>query len=389
MAGCITRAFRFVGNRLFRRRVEAGNERLDIDKGPKDTERLSEDEGPKSPDEDPANTGHTYSRFEELPLDIFVLIIPDLPVVSKTCLALSCKAFYELLRSALNDKSLAWPRYLASPSPCREASFGSALSLPRNELLLKLQDDRWLYCSSCLKLHPHGHFPRGAYRMPASQRPCIKLPYGGIVDLCACLALTHSNAVRLAEWIETGRPGEDLHQNIRREFRLVEFHLGMLRSKRPVLVHKCSATSRPNASLALATMVTLNADSHLVVKTQYVVSWSEPCTDLEHDSVFYPRWYRMHRDTQSIALCPHTKALVLPYGTHPPHLPGLTRRDTCGVCDTKIPLLLVTEDGDHHLIQTERNLGPMQNGRNKDFLEGDNYDRWQRGSRLADNDLEN
>ncbi|KAL2789067.1 hypothetical protein BJX66DRAFT_352281 [Aspergillus keveii] len=318
-----------------------------------------------------------------------VLNLYYLPVVSKACLALSCKSFYGLLRSALNDKSLAWLRYLASPSPCREASFGSARSLPRNELLLKLEDDRWLYCSSCLKLHPHSHFSRLASRLPPYQRPCIKLPYGGIVDLCACLALTHSDAARLAEWIETGRPGKDLHQNIRREFRLVEFQLGMPRSKRPVLVHKCSATSRPNASLALATMVTLSADSHLVVKTQYVVSWSEPCTDLEHDPAFYPGGYRMRRDTQSIALCPHTKALVLSYGPHPPHLPGLTHRDTCGVCDTKIPLLLVTEDGDHHLIQTERNLGPMQNGRNKDFLEGDNYDRWQRGSRLADNDLEN
>jgi hypothetical protein len=378
MADCITRAFRFVGNRVFRRRVEAGNERLDRDKGPKDTARLSEDEGPESPDKDSTNTDHTYSRFEELPLDIFVLIIPDLSVVSKACLALTCKAFDGLLRSALNDKNLAWPRYLASLSPCREVSFGSALSLPRNELLLKLQDDRWLYCSSCLKLHPHGHFPSGAYRMPASQRPCIKLPYGGIVDLCACLALTHSDAVRLAEWIETRRPGEDLHQNIRREFRLVDFQVGMLRSKRPVLVHICSATSGPGASLALATMVTLNADSHFVVKTQYVVSWSDPCTDLEHNSAFYPRWYQMPRDTQPIALCPHTKALVLPYGPHPPHLPGLTRRDTCGVCDTKVPVLLVTEDRDHHLIQSERILGPMQTDPTQDFGKGDNYDCWHR-----------
>ncbi|KAL3451195.1 hypothetical protein BJX65DRAFT_304599 [Aspergillus insuetus] len=338
MADCITRTIRFVGNRLFRRRVEAGYEGRAIDKVPKNTERLSQGEGPESPDEDLANTDHTYSRFEELPLDIFVLIIPDLPVLSKACLALSCKAFYGLLRSALNDKSLAWPRYLASPSPRREAFFGSALSLPRNELLLKLEDDRWLYCSSCLKLHPHSHFPRGAYRMPASQRPCIKPPYGGIVDLCACLALTHSNGVRLAEWIETGRPGEDLNQNIRREFRL-----GLLRDNRRVLFHECSLTSRSDAFVALITMVTLNTDSHLVVKTQYSVSWSELFKDLEHGQIFFPRWYQTPCDIQPIALCPHTKALVWLDGPCRPYVPHLTRRDMCGVCDTKIRLIVLTK----------------------------------------------
>jgi hypothetical protein len=372
--------------------VEAGDEGLAIDKDTKDTERLSEDndptdnerpstdEGPEAPD----SRSHPYSRLEELPLDIFVLITPHLPVVTKACLALSCKAFYGLLRSALDDKSLSWPRFLASPSPCREASFGSAPYLPRNQLLLKLEDDRWLYCFSCLKLHPHGHFPRGASRIPPAERSCIKLPFGGIVDVCACLALTHSHGARLAEWVETGRPGDGLHQKVQREF-----ELKVLKDNRRVLVHECSVTCQPDVVVALTATVTLNANSHLVVKTRYGVSWSKPCKDLEHDRVFYFRPYQAPRNTAPIALCPHTKAFFWSYGRYYPYQPSLPCRDTCGVCDTKIRLLGITDDGLYSVIQSERDLGLVQNDRSEDFWEWDNYERWHRASRFPGNDLEN
>ncbi|KAL4910620.1 hypothetical protein BDW74DRAFT_887 [Aspergillus multicolor] len=91
------------------------------------------------------------SLLLELPLEILLLIIPHLPLVSQACLALTCKPLYRLLRSAHGNEQLAWPRYLAYPLPsCKQFGMGSL----RNELLLKLEDARWLYCRGRLKLHP-------------------------------------------------------------------------------------------------------------------------------------------------------------------------------------------------------------------------------------------
>ncbi|KAJ0414893.1 hypothetical protein BJY00DRAFT_318391 [Aspergillus carlsbadensis] len=384
MAGCIRKAFRFVGNRLFNWRAEARDEPRAPAKKSKDSKA--------NPDPNSRKTqrARRYSRLERLPFDIKALIFPHLPLVSQACLALTCKHFHKLLAPVYADPLLSWPRFLSVAPPCREAKFGCAPTLPRNDLLLKLEDARWLYCSSCLKLHPHTHFPKGAAMLPHWDRPCTKLPFGGVVDLCACVTLTHSNGVRLARWLETGIPGKDLHANIRRKFRcIVRNGDDGGGADGSALVHECVVKGHPGAFVAITTLVSINVDGHLVVTTQFGASWKTPRNDAGPGGYTYPS---SHRGTGLIALCPHTKGVLLVRNPDDPYDPY----DRCWPCakscylrDMKIGTQLVTDTGRHTIVETERDLGPMRNDLTEDTWEWDNYERWQRASRVPANDLQN
>ncbi|KAL4785007.1 hypothetical protein BJX76DRAFT_325763 [Aspergillus varians] len=315
------------------------------------------------------------SLLPELPVDILLLIVPHLPLVSQACLALTCKSLYGLLRSCHDDERLAWPRFLASPLPSCEL-FGSQPHLPRTDLLLKQEDARWLYCCGCLKLHPNNHFTIGSIRVLPLRRYCKNRV--GVADLCACLALTYLNGVRLGDWIQTGVPSQYLHQNIRQEFRF------RVLDKRRLLIHNCSVTSQPDAFVALTTMVTLDPDNCLVVTTRYKVYWSTPHRYLG-DAVDCRETYRTPYNTEPLFLCPHIHALAWLYG---PYAPYLKSKKSCGLCDTKFRLLGCTDDGLHSVIQGERNLGIMRNDLYKRWRELDSSRRWWNGCRKPGNGME-
>ncbi|BCS28279.1 uncharacterized protein APUU_61327A [Aspergillus puulaauensis] len=299
----------------------------------------------------PPDEKRPWSLLLELPLDILVDIVPYLPLVSQVCLALICKPLYRLLRPVLDDEQLAWPRYLASPLTLSN-EFGSELHLPRIDLLLKLEDARWLYCRTCLKLHPYNYFPPDFARIPPSRRDCRL--YCGIVDLCSCLALTYTNGQRLSEWIQTGVPSQDLHRNIRQQSQCQTLN------NRRLLIHSCSVTSQPDVFLALTIMLTLDAGKCLVVTTRYNVYWSTPHKRLG-DLVNDREAYRPPFNTESIFLCSDVHALAGLYGSY---APTLTRKDACGSCDTTFHLLLCTDDGLHSVIRSERNLGIVEHDPN-------------------------
>ncbi len=345
-------------------------------------ERLLSDEeapGPLSPDKSlcrlPCNKETPWSLLPELPLDILLLIVPYLPLVSQVCLALTCKRLYRLLRPALDDEQLAWPRYLASPLTLRK-ELGSQPHLPRINLLLQLEDARWLYCSDCLKLHPYSCFPRGYVGIPQSRRHCRY--YGGIVDLCSCLALTYTNGQRLSEWIQTGIPGQDLHRDIRRQFRYQ-----MLNDKR-FLIHKCSVTSQPDVFLTLTIVMTLDAGECLLVSTRYNVYWSTPHKHLG-DMVNDREAYRAPFDTEPVLLCPDIHALAWLYGIY---APTLTSRNACRNCDTTFNVILRTDDGLHSVIRSERNLGAVRDGPNTPRRLRLGSREWYQSSRKPGNGME-
>ncbi|KAL2865210.1 uncharacterized protein BJX67DRAFT_382953 [Aspergillus lucknowensis] len=321
------------------------------------------------------------SPLLELPLDILLLIVPHLPLVSQVCLALTCKPLYQLLHSALDDERLAWPRYLTSPiTPFGDSPyelFGSNPEIPRNNLLLKLEDSRWLYCCDCLKLHRSYQFDRWAVdRVPPSSRYCGNNV--GVVDLCACLALTYSNGVQLASWIQRGVPSRYLHRNIRQEFQF-----RVIKNKR-CLLHNCSVTSQPDAFVALTTMVTLDADSCLIVTTRYNVYWSLPHKALG-EAVESLNAYRPPHNTEGIFLCPHMHALAWIYGRYA-RCTGYQYE--CRCCDTKSRMLLYNYDGFHSVIQGERNLGIIRYDTYRLWEHSEHPWRWQRASRRPGNRME-
>ncbi|PLN81036.1 hypothetical protein BDW42DRAFT_201006 [Aspergillus taichungensis] len=315
-----------------------------------------------------------WSLLLELPLDILLLIIPYLRLVDKACLALTCKPLYRLLCSVHGDEQLAWPRYLASPLPACE--FGSEPHVSRNDLLLKLQDTHWIFCRGCLKLHPKNHFRYIHKRRPNKCEYSINLV--NVVDLCACLALTYANGIKLVDWIQTGVASHHLHQNTYREFQFRE-----LKNTR-FLIHRCSVTSQPDAFVALTATVALDADNRLVVTTRYNVYWSTPHPYLRD----HPRdrdIYQVPHNIESIFVCPHIHALAWLYGRHSRFL---VHEDRCGSCATTINLIHSTGDGLHSVIQAERNLGFMYDHPSKLWVQSDCLRRWWNTSRRPGNPME-
>ncbi|KAL4886141.1 hypothetical protein BJY04DRAFT_229295 [Aspergillus karnatakaensis] len=302
MVSTIEKAFRFL--RAFKQR-RGGCKRLSFEQNP------------------------PWSMLLELPVDILVLIISHLLLAY----------LYRLLSLALDDDRLAWPKLLAHTFP-RIEPIGSL----RSELLLKLENARWFYCEDCLKLYPHDRFGFYVLGKPSSQS--FNSPVG-VLDLCACLALTYADGVRLAAWIQTGVPSHTLPRNIRQEFQLQ-----LLDNKR-VLIHTCSVKSQPDNFVALATRLSLDAnDDSLIATTSYRVYWSTPHT-------IFP------------TLNASSEVYRPPHDTNPYSF----------ACGTLFRLLSDTDNGLHAVIQAERNLGVMQNNTHMQRLAMKFYNPWREKSR--------
>ncbi|RDW84153.1 uncharacterized protein DSM5745_04479 [Aspergillus mulundensis] len=282
-----------------------------------------------SPDKEP------QSPLLNLPFDVLHLILPHLPLESQACLALTCKPLHRALGFVLENKQFAWPRYLATefpPGPYERERFGAArypeLPNPRNELLHLLEDRRWMYgCCDSLKLHPKQLVEPGSLQSTNSQR-CISTE--GVVDLCACLALTFSDKIKLIQWLKTGQAGPSLHRNVRGAFVFRE------RDKKRSLVHHCSVSSQPDAFVSLLTTATLDADDCLIVTTIYHVYWEQPRRILRSYSAFNNAFpyrlrpeYRPPHNAEPVFLCPHIHAVAWLYSS------WMWTKDQCTNCDTR------------------------------------------------------
>ncbi|KAL4872884.1 hypothetical protein BDV12DRAFT_161699 [Aspergillus spectabilis] len=255
-----------------------------------------------------------YPPFVSLPVDILLLITPLLPLSSQACLALTCKPLYSLFGDILKDERLSWPRLLATKS--YDTILGNPNS-PRTRLLHQLQDERFRYCASCLKLHPGG--------VCVNKPPPLSFKRENVVDLCPCLALTFGDRLRLGEWLDTGVPSMRLPPRIHAAFRLSVTR----RSAEPCLIHECSMTGHADVLVNLAMTVTTHNDSTrcLIVQTKYHLQWKKkpPITPLDPD---FPQAFHFnyndnskHMEYEPIFICPHTNIFELyfnhykwPYG---------------------------------------------------------------------------
>lgn len=118
---------------------------------------------------------------------ILELIFQNLSLIDQVCLSLTCKKFFGLFGTIAKHQDFQFPRLLRIRNPILCVN-STTINVPRNELLLRLENRRWAYCANCLKLHPRKEFARHLLRKSALERSCTY--YAGIVDLCPCISLT-------------------------------------------------------------------------------------------------------------------------------------------------------------------------------------------------------
>src|SRR5436189_3273342 len=112
--------------------------------------------------------------ISQLPVELFLQITRLLPLVSRVCLALTCKPFLNLLDSSstlLSSEELHHPRDLVKVG--YRPLHRDALCTQRWVLLQLLEDDRWRCCSGCLKLHPVSEFSEVDLLKGAGERTCM------------------------------------------------------------------------------------------------------------------------------------------------------------------------------------------------------------------------
>lgn len=243
-----------------------------------------------------------------LPTDILYLVFPHLPLLSQVCLALSCNWLYRIFGHVLQHESLAWPKMTRNPELPLALN---QLDHPRNQLLFLLEDDCWLYCAGCLKLHPRSRFNE----LPAHpvNRKCVYKT--GIVDLCSCLSLTMFDRIRLEKSILKGRMDPSLPRAIRDALQLT----GSRKQRR--LVHRCSIDDQEDAHITLAMTIALEYDSifrlyEMVVHSRYSTHLRKPVSlrGSEH-------WNWRRLAMKPVLICPHTDLSTLFPSEESPEVP--------------------------------------------------------------------
>ncbi|KAL3459459.1 hypothetical protein BJX64DRAFT_200906 [Aspergillus heterothallicus] len=216
----------------------------------------------------------------DYPVDILLVICSFLPLPSRVCLALTCKALYNVLGDNLNNPRLAWPKGIdeAGCNSCvtieRLPPHVEPKDLPRTELLLRLQTHDNLYCAGCLKLHGRHEFDEGRLFGPITERYCRDRR--DVVDLCHCLALTGMTGNKLRQWILTGIAPASLDQSIRNILTPKKTDCGDL-----TLEHGCTATGPNYVSLMMD--MQLRLDNHcLVVRKTYQLRVDGRLTRVDH-----------------------------------------------------------------------------------------------------------
>ncbi|KAI9044134.1 F-box protein [Aspergillus affinis] len=147
---------------------------------------------PKLDDEPALDEEEPPSSLFSLPTEIVLLIFEQLPLPAQACLALTCKALYDDLGYILQDEGLSLPTAWASKTAELPLSQPTLL---RNQFLFKIENDRWLYCSGCLKIHPRHLFFQDQQSRESNRRRCQhEEGVGDLTLLHRCSITDHAKA---------------------------------------------------------------------------------------------------------------------------------------------------------------------------------------------------
>lgn len=249
------------------------------------------------------------SAIFRLNQDVLLMIFDYLSPVDQACFSLSCKRYYDLFGHVTTQRDeFKFPRLLEIKVPwlCVDAP-----EVERNQLLMKLEDRRWAYCSACLKLHPWREFPRLALKDPVLQRACDHL--AGIVDLCPCISLTVRDRARAIKAIKSSPVGYELKGPLTVSVDKQRYAMG-----EPFLRHTCS--------------INTHVDRRLVVETSIEMAISLDASDQLWVDTTYVSHYHAHRRIEDwaapIFVCPHRDLFVF--------IRSSMYTSVCGICDCRI-----------------------------------------------------
>lgn len=246
-------------------------------------------------------------------------IYQRLSLVDGACLSLSCKRLYDLFGATLKQKQFDFPRLLQLRIPILCVN---STNVPRNKLLLLLENRLWKYCGKCLKLHPRKEFSQASLQYPARGRSCTK--YAGIVDLCPCAAWTIRERGRIVQLLKS------------RTAKLPQVQIGPFKFDRtgePHLSHSCSLVTTPNRNARVEMRIFIDKSDHLVVHSRYTI----------HLSTCLAR-----TNAEPIVSCPHVDLNSLIYSNSPnrscPQCRTLIDRDSTLSQDKEIAVFDVKRD---------------------------------------------
>lgn len=199
-----------------------------------------------------------------------------LPPVDKACLSLSCKRFFGLFGTILKEKVFQFPRLLDLRIPilCVNSS-----KVPRNQLLLRLENHEWAYCGRCLKLHPRKEFHEKLLAEPALKRFCAG--YAGIIDLCPCATLTFRDMEHLATLLKSPTTP---HQTKIGPF---TFNRSAGFQSRPHLSHCCSLPTTSDYKAQFKIHISIDSSDNVDVTARYTISFSSSYAHLQAEPIFH------------------------------------------------------------------------------------------------------
>lgn len=231
--------------------------------------------------------------------DLLTKIYEYLPLVDKACLSLTCKRLFGLFGTVTKNTQFVFPRllYIRVPILCVNSE-----DVPRNQLLLRLENRRWAYCADCLKLHPRKEFTRSSLGSPAPERRCS--PFAGIVDICPCNSLTLRQRDHIIELLEspTTQPGM--------EYRTFRFE----RNEQPKMVHDCSFRFKFGCRVHCSIHLSVKPSDGLAMSTRYTICFSPAKSRLTVDPIFacpHQDLMSLIRQKRMSEFCPRCWTVIL------------------------------------------------------------------------------
>lgn len=280
-------------------------------------------------------------------------IYQHLSLVDKMCLSLSCKELFCLFGSTIvRHKDLRFPRLLRMRNPILCVN---SRDVPRNQLLLRLENHHWAYCAQCLKLHPRKEFPRYSLRRSPLERSCTY--YAGIADLCPCISLTIRDRDQLIKILKSPAKPQTQYGF---------FRYDASNGEQPWLGHCCSYSTRTGYIVQVVLVLDIKA-GQLCLAGQHTISFYSSSAHLTAE----PTFACPHQDL--LSLVPENEAMneLQMYQTlicSNPHqdllslIPGKLV-GACHGCQTVITignLLEESEKANQSVFWVMRNLGSCE-----------------------------
>lgn len=151
--------------------------------------------------------------IQNLPPEMISLIFTFLSIPDQICLALSCRYFLECLRASLPARQMQLLWLLPHERP--SILCPSDKQKQRYQLLLRLENKRWKFCSHCWILHPHSSLWNRLTQVLCShdypllgEQICLQtrlIQPVNEVSICPCLSISFNDKSDLIGTIEMAR----------------------------------------------------------------------------------------------------------------------------------------------------------------------------------------